>query len=139
MLTVDEFVKNMIKTGIGTATSCAADDIWKVPIIGHLIIADSAGIVTNEPILQTSLDYDDYGNYCLDESLGEKVIGVLPALPGEYLIKAAVPENATLAEVESGNYSVRIVTLGHYVPGISEPDWKKELRNQCIEGIVDGT
>lgn len=110
-------------------------DVWKVPVVGHAIIVDSNdNTVRTAPIPLETLDFDESIYICLDD--GEKIKHVLPALPGEYMVKGAVPKDATMEQILKEDYPIYVAFLCHVVPGIVEPDWKPIYREAWLEGVV---
>lgn len=134
MITKKELL-DQFQLKIGTASTLEADDIWRVPVLGHALIVSEDGCVRTELILCDDLDFGD-DIFDLDDD--EEVKHVIPALPGEHVIKCCVPDNCTVEQIRfDESYNVKIITLCHNVPGISEQDWEPLFREKWLSGVRD--
>lgn len=112
-------------------------DVYKVPVIGHALLRtkDTDGgeskYLHSVPILLESDEYEEDDFIDLE---GEKLKEIIPALPGEYILKAYVPKDETLEVVKTLKYTCRQVVLIHSTVDV---DWKPLFKEAWLKGIVD--
>ncbi len=101
--------------------------VWKVPVIGHLVVMEDNVFITTRPILNTAFDFGIEPTILLKD---EEIKAILPAEPGEYVIKTCIPsEPVKLDFILADNFDdIETITLVHCAPNIPEKNWKEELR-----------
>lgn len=108
---VREFVNN---EEIGKASPEEASLIYSTPIIGHVVIdthnENGERVIVNKIITQGEKDFMD--TFIEEE---DKIIGLLPPLPGEFAVSAVVPESgATFEEFETGQRCLnKVIFIGN--------------------------